>query len=351
MKQILSYRLLTALALCNAGSALAQSCEHPSEWPTPFQINLPLQGTITVGADVPDGTEIYTARHNSGSGAFIRCTGGPGRVQRENGYIGVPGEPSGLPGIYKTSIPGVGIAVWYAGNRFPFDPGAYDVGTAPLRVTFNKQLDFSLYKIGPISAGVLQGSSLPRARQSTLGTGGINIWEAQIVGQLNIVTGTCRVGDVTVSMGRRAQRELNAPGAATPWTMFIVPLSGCPAFFGRQPAYFQDDSGTGEVGGRRVANRIGLRVDPSTPVLDAAQSIMALSNKDHPDTAKGLGIQVALPDNTPVGYGVFRDSGLTLTTTPNGTYAVRMRARYVQTQARVRPGIANGAMVVTLRYE
>ncbi|MBD7953629.1 hypothetical protein H9654_05345 [Stenotrophomonas sp. Sa5BUN4] len=138
MKQILFYRLLTALALCNAGSALAQSCEHPSEWPTPFQIILPLQGTITVGADVPDGTEIYTAGHNSGSGAFIRCTGGPGRVQRENGYIGVPGEPSALPGIYKTSIPGVGIAVWYAGTNFPFDPGDYTVGTAPLRVTFNK---------------------------------------------------------------------------------------------------------------------------------------------------------------------------------------------------------------------
>ena len=32
----------------------------------------------------------------------------------------------------KTSIPGVGIAVWYAGNRFPFDPGDYTVGTNPV---------------------------------------------------------------------------------------------------------------------------------------------------------------------------------------------------------------------------
>lgn len=74
---------LAALALCNAGSALAQTCTHPPEWPTPFQIILPLQGTITVGADVPVGAEIYTATHNSGSGARIRCTGGPGRIQRE----------------------------------------------------------------------------------------------------------------------------------------------------------------------------------------------------------------------------------------------------------------------------
>jgi len=343
---------MAALALCNAGSALAQTCSHPPEWPTPFQIILPLQGTITVGADVPVGAEIYTASHNSGSGAAILCTGGPGRVQREEAYMGSPGESSGLDGIYKTSIPGVGVAMWYAGAKFPRNPGDYTVGADPTRVVFGKLVDFSLYKIGPISAGVLQGSSLPRARNSTLGAGSINIWESQIVGQLNIVTGTCRVGDVNVRMGAIPQSTFNGIGSYAAWQRYEVPLTDCPAFFGRMAAYARNDSGTVERPGRRVANRIGVRLDPSTEILDEARSIMALQpgTPGNP-AARGIGIQVAWDDESPVGFRAFRDSGLPLTDTANGSYRIPLRARYYQVEERVRGGPANGAMVMTLRYE
>ncbi|MDR6093070.1 fimbrial protein [Stenotrophomonas sp. SORGH_AS_0321] len=352
MKHIRFYRLLGALALYNAGSALAQSCEHAPEWPTPFQLVLPLQGTITVGADVPDGTEIYTARHSSGSGAFIRCTGGPASVRRTSDYIGSPGRPSGFDRIYETSIEGVGIAMWYAGTKFPYNPGNITYDSPITTFTYNKTVDFSLYKIGPISAGVLQGSSLPRARQYTEGAGSINIWEAQIVGQLNIVTGTCRVGDVSVPMGDIPQSTFTGIGSYSAWQRYDVPLTNCPAFFGRRAAYARSDSGTVERPDLRVANRIGVRLDPSTPILDEIRSIIALQpgTPGNP-AARGIGIQVAWDDESPVAFHAFRDSGLPLTSAVNGSYRIPLRARYYQVEDRVRGGPANAAMVVTLRYE
>lgn len=352
MKHIRFYRLLTALALCNAGSALAQSCEYAPEWPTPFQIVLPLQGTITVGADVPDGTEIYTARHSTGSGAFIKCTGGPASIGRNSDYIGSPGRPSRFDRIYETTIEGVGIAMWYAGTKFPWTPGNITYNTPILTFTYNKTIDFSLYKIGPIKAGVLQGSSLPRARQYTLGAGSINLWEAQIVGQLNIVTGTCRVGDVNVRMGAIPQSTFTGIGSHTAWQRYEVPLTGCPAFFGRKAAFARTDSGTAERTGERVANRIGVRLDPSTEILDEGRSIMALQpgTPGNP-AARGIGIQVAWDDESPAGFRAFRDSGLPLTPTDNGSYRIPLRARYYQVEDRVRGGPANGAVVMTLRYE
>ncbi|MBJ7516015.1 MAG: type 1 fimbrial protein [Stenotrophomonas sp.] len=343
--------LLCVTLLCGAGSAWAQSCVHPPETPTPYQVTLPLQGTITVGADLPIGTEIYTSQHQSASVAVISCTGGPGVVRRTSDYVGSPGRPSTLPGIYETSIPGVGIAMWFAGTKFPAHPAAITLDGPTLRLNFSKWVDFSLYKIGPISAGVLQGSSLPHARSYTEGAGSINIWESQIVGQLNIVTGTCRVADVTVPLGRYRQRDFNAIGRVSGWRDYDIELSGCPAFFGNQAAYSRRDSGTIEVPGRRVANKIGIRLDPSTPILDAARSIMAVQGTPGNRPAEGIGIQVALPTNTSVGFGTFHDSGLTLTTAANGSYRIPMRARYIQLEDRVRPGPANGAMVVTLRYE
>ena len=351
MKHYLVLRFLTALALGNAGTALAQSCVHPPETPNPYQMVLPLQGTITVGADVPVGTEIYTSQHQSGSAAFIRCTGGPGVVRRTHDYLGSPGRPSAVPGVYETSIPGVGIAMWFAGAKFPTSPVLITLTGSTLSVNFSKYVDFSLYKIGPISPGVLQGGSLPRARSYTEGAGSINVWESQIVGQLNIVAGTCRVADVTVPLGNYRQRDFNAIGRVSGWRDYAVELSGCPAFFGLKAAYSRSDSGTIEVPGRRVDNRIGIRLDPSTPILDAARSIMAVQGTPGNRAAQGIGIQVAGPADSSFGFGAFRDSGLTLTTTANGRYSIPLRARYIQMEDRVRPGPANGAMVVTLRYE
>ena len=342
-------RLLAALAFGVAGSAMAQSCQHPASSPGAFQVTLPLQGTITVGADVPNGKDLYTGRHTTAANPLVVCTG-PGIVPIIADYIGSPGTPAGSR-VYETSIPGIGIAFWYAGNNLPHQTGNITVVDGQRNYAFNKQIDFSLYKIGPISPGVLQGSTLPRARSYTGGAGSINLWEAQIVGQLRIVAGTCRVTDVSVPLGTHAQREFNGSGQVSGWRDFDVELTGCPGFFGNQAAYVKDDGGVREVPNRRVGNRIGVRLDPSTPILDAARSIMAVQGTPGNRAAQGIGIQVAGPADSSFGFGAFRDSGLTLTTTENGRYTIPLRARYMQMEDHVRPGPANGAMVVTLRYE
>ena len=53
------------------------------------------------------------------------------------------------------------------------------------------------------------------------------------------------------------------------------------------------------------------------------------------ETERGVAIKRHMPD----------------TLTIAGRYTIPLRARYYQTEERVRGGPANGAMVVTLRYE
>jgi type 1 fimbria pilin len=343
---------LAALLMMGATpQAQAQSCAHPAGSGA-FPVSLPLSGTITVGAEVADGTEIYTAQFNSAAANIVICSGAAGSVvPRRLEYVGAIGRESRFPGIYETSMPGVGVAMWYAGTKFPMPFGGITLPGPTLSFNFSKLVDFSLYKIGPISGGVIHGSSLPRARMMTTGAGSINLWESQIVGQLSIVVGTCNVGPVTVEMGSPSSRDFGGAGAGSAWVPFSIGLSGCPAFHGRSAAFQQFDGSLVERPGRRTANRIQIRADPSTAILDTVRSIMALQNASDAGTAKGIGIQVARPDNSPLGFATFQDSALTLTTAANGSYSIPLRARYVQTEDRVRPGRADGAMVVTFRYE
>ncbi|MBD7953628.1 type 1 fimbrial protein [Stenotrophomonas sp. Sa5BUN4] len=354
MKRCSVLRLLLPLALCWVGPALAQTCTYDGGITGPQRVTMPLQGTITVGADVPVGSVIYYSGHSATIPGAVVCGGGTGRSDWQLEYIGDPGVPvPGRAGFYATRIPGVAIRWWRASKTVPDVIVSDSLGAGYLRRDILPTLTFELIKTGPISPGTLLASSLPTPRMVVRWGPGMELeaYEANVQGQLNVVIGTCNVRDATVPLGSHPARLLTGPGSATPWVDFSVALEQCPVFPGWRRSFHTSNSGTAERLSEGRANAIGFRIDPQTAILDAAQSVMALQRAPGTVPAQGVGIQVALPNDTPVGYGVFRASGLVLSDTPNGRYTIPLRARYYQTEERVRGGPANGAMVVTLRYE
>jgi type 1 fimbria pilin len=354
MKPCSLFRLVLPLALCWVAPALAQTCTYDGGVIGPQRVTMPLQGTITVGADVPVGSVIYYSGHSASIPGAVVCGGGAGRSDWHLEYSGDPGVPvPGRPGFYATRIPGVAIRWWRSGATVPAVLVSDTLGAGYLRRAILTSLTFELIKTGPISPGTLEASSLPTPRLVVRWGPGteLDAYQAQVQGQLNLVIGTCNVRDATVPLGSHPARLLTGPGSATPWVDFSVALEQCPVFPGWRRSFHTSNAGTAERLAEARANAIGFRVDPQTAILDAAQSVMALQRPAGTVTAQGVGIQVALPNNTPVGYGVFRASGLALTDTPNGSYTIPLRARYYQVEERVRGGPANGAMVVTLGYE
>lgn len=355
MKRCSVLRLLLPLALCWAAPAMAQSCMYHNGMTAPYQLSLPLQGNITVGADVPDGTVVYYGGHTAGVSGQTRCGGGVGEARWDYQWLSAPtAAVPGRPGVYQTGIPGIGVRfIALSGASIPARYGVLPIRPDYFISNISTRFTFNLIKIGPVSAGTLQGSTLPTIRW-TLNWGpgtNLDLWHANVQGQLNIVTGTCSVRDINVPLGTYAQRSFTGIGRVSGWVDHAIELSGCPAFFGKARSYVREDGGVVEVIADRRDNALGVRLDPTTAIIDPARSIMALQEYPDRQAARGLGIQVALPDGTPVGFGVFRDSGLTLTEVARGNYRIPLRARYIQMEDRVRPGPANGAMVVTLRYE
>ena len=355
MKLCAMTRLLLASTLCWVGPASAQSCSYHNGMTAPYQLSLPLQGNITVGADVPDGTVVYYGGHSAGVSGQTRCGGGDGEARWDYLWLRAPGMPvPGRPGVYPTGIPGIGIRyLSRAGATMPVRYGVLPIRPDYYISNIATQFTFNLIKTGPVSPGTLQGSTLPTIRWTlSWGPGtGLDLWHANVQGQLNIVTGTCNVRDIDVPLGNFAQRSFTGVGRVSGWVEHAIELSGCPAFFGKARSYIREDGGVVEdIAGRRD-NALGVRLDPTTAIIDHGRSIMAVQEYPNNQAARGLGIQVAGPADSSFGFGVFRDSGLSLTETANGRYSIPLRARYIQMEDRVRPGPANGAMVVTLRYE
>ena len=356
MKPCFALRLLLASALCWVAPAMAQSCEYANGMTAPYQLFLPLQGNITVGADVPNGTVVYYGGHTAAVSGQTLCRSDiESEARWDYKWLRAPAAPvPGRPGVYESGIPGIGIRyIARNGSTIPVHFGSLPFGPRAILSNIMTEFTFNLIKIGPVSAGTLQGSTLPTIRWNLNWDAGegLDLWHASVQGQLNIVTGTCNVRDINVPLGTYAQRSFTGTDRVTPWVEYALELSGCPAFFGKARSYVREDGGVVEVVAARRDNALGVRLDPTTAIVDQPRSIMALQEYPDNPAARGLGIQIALPDGRPVGFGVFRDSGLSLTEIANGRYSIPLRARYIQLEDRVRSGPANGAMVVTLRYE
>lgn len=351
---ILSNRLarLLTVGLLLPGAAWAQNCQwEPGNGPLVNVANL--NGSITVGPDVPVGTEVYNTTYYAGPKNEFSCR--KGRVDRTKRFVTLPFGKSAYvsprfgDNVYDTNIPGIGVVVWFDGHPFPITtPGEVGDGVTS-KITPVQSYDISLIKTGPVAAGTVTGASLPTFEYRMDGVNsGMLLWSGHVQGSLNIVSRTCTTQDVAVDLGVHQLSEIPTVGSTTPWVDVPVVLSNCPAFFGQWRRWLTTGSVQNETG--RTSNQIRYRVDPVTRVTDATQSIMALQDDGVNATATGVGIQMGTATADSVGYGAARDSGLALSETNNANYTIMLRARYVRQAAAASAGQANGAATITLEY-
>ena len=148
-------RLLLAGLLMAGAPAWAQNCRL-ADGNSPLVNIANLNGSVTVGPDVPVGTEIFRATYNAGPANQVICS--PGRIDRIRQYTALPYRASSYvhPNygtVYETNVPGVGVVVWFNGSGFPIvTEGETNLPPPTGFVLWPSQsYDVSLIKIGPIS--------------------------------------------------------------------------------------------------------------------------------------------------------------------------------------------------------
>jgi type 1 fimbria pilin len=159
-------------------------------------------------------------------------------------------------------------------------------------------------------------------------------------------------------LGTHSVNEFSGVGTGTTWQKFEISLNNCPAFHGTFPGspnpVFDANGDTSTETGRR-SNVLGFRLDPTDGVVDAANGIISLTPAPTGflPAAKGIGIQIGNGDAVPaaVPLATLRNSGIATTATEGASYVIPLSARYIQTEAAMTPGPANGAVVFTIDYQ
>lgn len=335
---------------------------------------MPLQlGNITVGADLADGTVLYTQTYNlnfnPGGGNYIAVTcSTPGQVMANYTLTQNPlplsswgsGQYTGK--VYETGVPGIGVYIHQGVNGAAIIPAskpaassdASNCATGKCVVTGNfKRWDVFFVKTGPVSSGTIIGANLPCVGVNY--TNDINSSDNQVenicmTGTVNIVASTCKTPDVTVPMGKYDVSTFSGEGSATKWVNASIKLTDCPVYYGRgsRGSWYADGSGT-DNSGTPVKNSISVKLMPANPVINSSQGIFDLSKIA--GSASGVGIQLAYgTESSPelVNFGAQKtfemDNG------SNGISEIPLIARYIQTSANVTPGIANSAVTFMISY-
>ena len=307
-----------------------------------------LTGSITVGRDVPVGTEIYRGSfHGTPTVLHIIC--GAGNNDRARRFISLPHprssyvHPTYGSNVYETGVPGVGVVVWVGGRAVPIvDVVNTPPGTAYL-IAAQRWFDFSLIKTGPVAGGTVRGADIPPF-DYRIGDNQLLIQAGRFTGALNIVAQTCVTPNVTQPLGNFTLDALKGVGTTTPTVEVDVALNQCPAFFGQRRNDVNNEPGA--PGLSVTPNAINFQIDPTGAVLDAARGVIALSAGG----ATGMGVQILDRNGNPVAFGRKLPSNLVLNTLSGGSYTLKLGARYYQVNATTTPGAANASVTMTLEY-
>ncbi|MCK7358759.1 hypothetical protein L8O13_16325 [Enterobacter roggenkampii] len=344
---------------------------------TPQSNTVPLSATILSGADLPVGSVIYRLTITS-NGFGLRCNGAMNNIpllfsvsNEPSTPISVAGAPYNGAVVYPTNLPGVGAAVWYSGNAFtkamPFRTSTFNFGSNGVTNTmyFSRNVDISLIKTGAISAGFVNGSSLPTIVLYTPETAGytglpLNYWMLKFSGVVGVTTGTCTTPNVNVYLGKHDLRTtFKGKGSTTEWVDSSIILEDCPAFLGYYPTNNpQKSSTTAETSGGTIpsgtatANNLIVSLTASTGIIDSANGIVALNNEESGLSATGIGVQLGYKSIANPTIWNFSNSW-TYSTTNDGASTIKLplAARYYQYSDVVTPGKANSSVIFTISYQ
>ncbi|NHQ93878.1 fimbrial protein [Janthinobacterium lividum] len=353
-------------------TAFAVTCTYESGRPA-TESAMPLQvSAISVGRDVPVGTEVYrqTFKIAAGKAAKVDCRNAPFDMSSE--YLvetdyGRADWGSGVYAgkVYKTGISGLGVAFNNLGGMLPRKTGknasACTSGERCL-VPFDSASDFELIliKVGDVEPGVLHGYTLPIVTMfAYLGDARMMGFSIRISSSLQIVSRTCTTPDVEVRMGTHSPSKFTAANSATAWTDFSIQLNNCPAFHGtinKSPASWVSVGGTSSKGtggvGSSDNNKLSYRIDPVRTAISPGTGVLSLdpTAAGRPPAATGIGVQVAIKDGVAVPLASKQGSSLVLRASES-SYSIPLRARYLKTGNVVTGGPANASATFTISYE
>lgn len=311
--------------LLAAGVARAQdSCTWaPGARPLSLRVDV---GHLSVPRGAPVGTVLYDQPLHAGpyGTPLMHCTGGG---ENQASTITFERAVASMPGYYATNVDGVAIRIDHpgalGGQPFTWPPSAWSmtgglVVPGPFRVR--------LVKTGPIRPGALATGPLFSWTAPQAGGGRLSVVEGEIVSGALAVTGsTCDMpSSVPVRLGDLPVTAFTAPGAASPWIDFSLPLRNCPADYTRLMY--------------RLVALDGIRVVPEGAMLDVQRG-----------GATGIGVQIwDRFHDQPAHFG----AGQQLIGLPPGTRDVDLplRARIRQLDPAVAPGGVATAMEVRIEY-
>lgn len=332
---------------------------------------------ISAGSDLPLGSVIYRGTwYDSNWNNLMRCTSDnpSGETGTVSYKLGIDSSPyplsswSGSPyggNVYNTNIPGIGIAVWYAGNTVTTTKFFTLLGNRQINIPasnsyydgISSAFDISLVKIGPTPTGnyAITGSSLPVVKYFY--TAGSNVAGLPITvrtvtfsGSLNVSAQTCTTPEVNVNLGTYDTSSLTSVGSATPWIDSSIRMTNCPKFQG----YFNNGNPVNLSTGSAptsTSNQFGVTLTPISTILDAANGIMSLTPS--PTSATGVGIQIAQGTSSTTSPALFdfnKESMTDLPKTGDSDITYPLVSRYIKMSPHVTPGPADGKVTFTLNY-
>ncbi|WP_447889697.1 fimbrial protein [Serratia fonticola] len=359
---------------------------------TPQTVIVPVNPpVISAGVDVPVGTVLYQAglimKDN-----YVETKWAPTDIGKYLYYatslnlITTPKPLSGLTtgpyanGVYETGIPGIGVAIITGvSNRALTTTKLYAEGQNLLDSSLGLRISGAgasspravvLVKTGPIVPGsyTISAANFPTAREgmevsqnshtNAVAISGLPLfyWTFSFQGNITISAQTCTTPDVSVNLGSYDINEyFSTSNATTPWVDASINLTNCPTFHGfynstNAPLLMNYNTGS-STSTISLNNSVGVRLTPTTSVLDAANGIMAIDSTIS-GAASGAGIQLGWGESaqTPTLFNFSAEKVVTLPKDGSSTIRIPLAARYIKTAATPTPGKANGKVVFTINY-
>lgn len=362
-----------------ASSARAATCGFTELFYDNFSTPVVGPAISTVGEDVPVGKVLYKHEYRGKIRATAyECTftvedieagfSSPMNTYTKYEVMSTPSGPAVRTGgqdVFPTNIPGIGAVIsLYTSNGYVSEyPGLWEHTTAPIGYGTLTQglgqysyIKLELIKTGPIPPGTQQvigaalptfqitsGSKLPFPTSHVFAT-------ISFAGNTTMYTKTCQLAtsDIEVNLGSHDVSGFNSTGKTTEWKNFDIVLQGCPPFYGYGDYKYTE--ATGKLTGANTDNVASIVFRSANGVVEGNPLLARLDSSVN--AATGVGIELSRRD---ISESIAMDGsgGFNLPNLPkedNATYTIPLKARYVQTDTTVKPGLANGSVVFTITY-
>lgn len=277
-------------------------------------------GTITVPRSTPVGAEIARFESTTNSQMTLSCDSGGGTQYIQMTYNGA--QPTSIPNVYKTNIPGLGITL----NR---QPKYYT--SPPTSSYLSGPAGYYNFAPGDILTLVKTSDELTSGGLNTGEVGRVTMNGVPII-TVYLTNGTINALDCTVSTS-----NLTFP-------IGTVSASKFGNSVGITPPEAQNTQNL-KLNCSSQANIYASFSGVQNPDV-SDQTVLALTNQGAASTAKGVGVQIVY-NGSPLKIG----QKIKLKTSSGGQESLPFTARYYQTKTAVGAGTANSTATLNLTYQ